>query len=157
MSSSDLPRETVSKESGFHILAVTLCCLSPPLQKEPHAGPLSSRLSSPRPLSISHLPLGMRCPLLLRACFHTPTAPAFRHHSPSHNLDDPETVWTAIHPAVPWPMKTNSLLMPLVKRSEPPPPAELCGMTDPSHSWPVPSICPPSLPVRPVSATSAAR
>ena len=32
--------------------------------------------------------------------------------------------------------------MPLVKRSQPPPPAELCGMTDLSHSGPVPSICP---------------
>ena len=66
-------------------------------------------------------PLGMRCPRLLKACFHTPTAPAFRHHSPSHMLDDPKTVWTAINPVVPWPMETNSLLMPLVKRSESPP------------------------------------
>lgn len=56
MSSSDLPGDTVDKESGCHILAVTLCFHSPPLQKEPHAGSLSRKLSSPRPLSISHLP-----------------------------------------------------------------------------------------------------
>lgn len=158
MSSSDLPRDTVSKESGFHLLPVTLCCHSPPLQKEPHAGPLSRKLSSPRPLSISHIPFRHEMSPPPKSLVHTPTAPAFRHHSPSHMLDDPKTVWTAINPVVPWPMETNSLLMPLVKRSESPPRPVLCGMTpDLSHSWPVPSTCPRSLAVRPELATSVAR